>query len=220
MLLLLSAIIIAGCSTTSEKSEQNIQNIIQTNQNQQNIQGDNMSKNIKIAMIISPKGYQTIEFNTPYEYFRNHGATVDVYSTKKGIAFGSVGGTFNIEHTLGELNVNNYDAIVFVGGPGTPIVRSDNNSGIIAKNAVKNNKVLGAICWSPTILAKAGLLTGKNATVWDGSDDELGISTSEYLEQQGARYTGQDVTVDGNIITANGPFAAQKYAEAIWKKLI
>jgi len=174
----------------------------------------------KIAMIISPKGYQDTEFGTPYKYFKDQGATVDVYSTKKGTAYGSVGGTFNVEHSLSELNASNYNAIVFVGGPGTPLLRSDSYSVKIAKDAIAVGKILGAICWSPTILAKAGLLKGKNATVWYGPDSEFSMLTSEYLEEQGAKYTGQDVTIDGNIITANGPLAAQKYAESLWKKLI
>lgn len=217
MLLVIILLMINATGCTDKIENKTIYDTVNNSNNlNQNTTGETMKK---IAMIISPKGYQDTEFGTPYKYFKDHGATVDVYSTKKGTAVGSVGGTFNVEHTLGELNVSNYDAIVFIGGPGTPIVRSDNNSVSIAKNAVKNNKILGAICWSPTILAKGGLLVGKNATVWDGEDDELGINTSEYLEQQGARYTGENVTIDGNIITANGPLAAQKYAEAIWKKL-
>jgi len=39
------------------------------------------------------------------------------------------------------------------------------------------------------------------------------------LKSKELSITGQDVTVDGNIITADGPTSAQKYAEAIWKKL-
>jgi len=213
---LIIILFITGCSA-NVKSNIGQNTGKQTNQNQQNIQGENMKK---IAMIISPKGYQDVEFGTPYRYFKDQGAQVDVYSTKKGTANGALGGTFNVEHTLSELNVSNYNAIVFVGGPGTPLLRNDSNSTKIAKDAVASGKILGAICWSPTILAKAGLLKGKNATVWYGPDPELGMLTSEYLEEQGAKYTGQDVTVDGNIITADGPTSAQKYAEAIWKKLV
>jgi protease I len=173
----------------------------------------------KIAIIIAPKGYQDLEFGTPYNYFKDQGSTIDVYSTKKGTALGSHGGSFNVEHTLDELNVNNYNAIMFVGGPGTALVRINPISEKIAKDTVTAGKVLGAICWSPTILAKAGVLKGKNATVWNGPDTELRMLTSEYLTEQGAKYTGQDVTIDGNIITANGPAAALKFAEAMWKKM-
>jgi protease I len=210
LMLLLIIIIITGCASN------NVQQINQNKLNTEN-QGENMKK---IAMIIAPKNYQDTEFGVPYRFFKDQGAQVDVYSTKKGVATGFLGGTFNVEHTLNELNASNYNAIVFIGGAGTPLVRSDNNSVKIVKDTLANNKILGAICWSPTILAKAGVLKGKNATVWYGPDSEYGMLTSEYLQQQGAKYTGQDVTVDGNIITADGPASAQKYAEAIWKKLV
>lgn len=178
-----------------------------------------MAKNFKIAMIIGPIGYQDTEFNTPYNYFIKHDAQVDVYSTKKGIAKGVFGAEFNVTHVLDELDVGVYDAIVFIGGPGTKLVRDDNNSLFIAKNAIKENKILAAICWSPTILAKAGVLDKKKATVWQGIDPEFNMRTSAYLEKKGAKYTGTEVTIDGNIVTANGPMAAERYAEAIWKKL-
>jgi protease I len=212
MILLISiALSIVGCSTY--KNDSGYKNITE----KQDVSGENMKK---IAMIIAPKGYQDVEFGTPYRYFKDQGATVDVYSTKKGMAAGALGGTFYVTHTLDELNVDNYNAIVFVGGPGTPIIRNDSNSLRVAKDAIQSEKILAAICWSPTILAKAGVLKGKNATVWYGPDSEFEMLTSEYLDEQGAVYTGQDVTIDGNIITANGPPVAQKYAEAIWKKLV
>ena len=210
MLSISFSLMIIGCSIDKNDVEERYIS-------EKNISGDNMKK---IAMIIAPKGYQDTEFGVPYRYFKDQGATVDVYSTKKGVASGAFGATFNVEHTLSELNVSNYNAIVFIGGPGTPLVRNDSNSGKIAKDTIAAGKVLGAICWSPTILAKAGVLKGKNATVWAGPDTELGMLTQEYLQEQGARYTGQDVTVDGNIITANGPAAAQKYAESLWKKMV
>jgi protease I len=89
----------------------------------------------------------------------------------------------------------------------------------IAQEAVKKGKVLGAICWSPTILAKAGVLNGINATVWLGNDTEYGMTTNMVLAKYGANYAGQDLIIDGKIVTANGPPAAEKYAKAIWNLL-
>ena len=178
-----------------------------------------MTKQFKVAMIIGPDKYQDTEFNTPYTYLTKNNVQVDVFSTKKGSAKGVFGMEFNVEHVLDELDVGVYDAITFVGGPGTKTIRDDNNSTFISKTAFKENKILAAICWSPTILAKAGVLKGKKATVWLGIDPEFDMRTSVYIEKKGAKYTGADVTIDGNIITANGPLAAQKYAEEILKKL-
>lgn len=173
----------------------------------------------KIAIIIASQGFQDYEFETPYNYFMKKNAIVDVFSTQKGNARGSFGKLVFVDKLLTELDVDQYDAIVYVGGSGTPSLRKHDYSKTLANLAFKKNKIVAAICWSPTILAKAGILKGKKATVWNGMDNEFGILTSEYLEQQGAIYTGANVEKDGNIITANGPSAAHKYAEEIWKAL-
>jgi protease I len=40
------------------------------------------------------------------------------------------------------------------------------------------------------------------------------------LKQQGAHYTGKPVVVDGNLITANGPKAAEAFGKAIVSTLV
>jgi protease I len=172
-------------------------------------------KGKKIAMIIAPENFRDEEFKIPYTYFTEKGATVDVFSTKKGTARGMFGTTVSVNKTLRDLNVSKYDAIVFVGGAGTPIVRKEERAIEIAKEAVEQGKVLGAICWAPTILAKAGVLEGKKATVWVGDDPEYGMRTDQVLKKYGAIFTGEGYTVDGNIVTANGPANAENFAREI-----
>jgi len=169
----------------------------------------------RIAIIIAPAGFQDTEFMVPYNYLKEKGFDVDVFSTLKGVAKGVLGSTFNVEHELENIDIKEYDAIVFIGGPGTYLLRKDENAVNTAREAYNSNKIVAAICWSPTILAKSGILAGKRATVWSGDDPEFNMKTTQYLEHNKAKYTGEDVTVDNNIITANGPRAAQKYAEAI-----
>ena len=169
----------------------------------------------KIAMIISPVGFQDMEFSVPKQFFESQGINVDVYSTQTGYAHGSLGLRFKVEHALPSVDVEAYDAIVFIGGPGTPLLRKNEYAVYIAKTAAQSGKIVAAICWSPTILAKAGVLRGKKATVWNGDDPEFKMTTVQYLAHHGATYTGEPLTVDGNILTANGPSAAKKFAEAI-----
>ncbi|HQJ61379.1 MAG TPA: DJ-1/PfpI family protein, partial [bacterium] len=107
---------------------------------------------------------------------------------------------------------------IFVGGAGTPVVRADKRAVEIAKNSA-GHKVLGAICWAPTILARSGAIKGKKATVWLGDDAEYGMKTSAVLEKYGAGFVEKSVVVDGNVITGNGPAAAGAFADAIIKKL-
>jgi len=68
------------------------------------------------------------------------------------------------------------------------------------------------LCILPVILAKAGVLKGKKATVWSSLMDRVPV---RILEENDAIYQEKSVVVDGKIITANGPAAAEEFAKAI-----
>lgn len=169
----------------------------------------------KIAIIIAPEMFRDEELLVPKQYFESRGIKVAVASTKKGACKGSRGAVVNSELTLDEVNVPDFDAILFVGGGGTPAVRREGRAMEIAQEALKLGKVLGAICWGTTILAKAGVLEGKNVTLWDGPDSEFGMNTGEYVESKGATYIAKGCVVDGKIITADGSAHAQEWAKAV-----
>lgn len=173
----------------------------------------------KIVMVVAPENFRDEEYSVPRGYFESKGIEITVASTRTGTCTGAGGARADATLSLSQVKAADFDAVVFVGGPGTPAVRSSGESVRIAKEFASAGKVVAAICWAGTILAKAGVLQGKNATVWEGSDAEMGMSTSQYLESKGAHYTGEGVTVDGKLITADGPRSAQKFAEEIVKKL-
>ncbi|MDD5086856.1 MAG: DJ-1/PfpI family protein, partial [Candidatus Nanoarchaeia archaeon] len=75
----------------------------------------------------------------------------------------------------------------------------------------ESGKITAAICIAPVILANAGVLDGKKATVFPSGKDDIMV--------RGADYTGEQVTQDGKVITANGPAAARSFGEAIVKEL-
>ncbi|MBD3397756.1 hypothetical protein GF412_01340 [Candidatus Micrarchaeota archaeon] len=169
----------------------------------------------KMLMIIPPEKFRDEELFVPKEHFEGKGMEITIASTKTGECSGMMGGTANAEIALGDVSVGDYDAVVFVGGQGVPLVRREEKALEISRETAAKGKVLGAICWAPTILAKAGVLEGKRATVWNGPDAEFGISTSEYLEKQGANYSGEGFVADGKIVTADGPAHAKEFAESI-----
>jgi len=175
-------------------------------------------ENKKILMIIAPENYRDEEFEVPYKKFVDEGALVTVASLKKGKATGMFGSEFDVKTDLSEVDGSDYDGIVFVGGAGVPSVRADKKAVEIAKKGI-DRKVLAAICWAPTILAKAGSVKGKKTTVWLGDDPEYKMKTSEIMVHYGAEFTGGSVVEDGNIITGNGPDAAEEFADTIIKKL-
>jgi protease I len=112
---------------------------------------------------------------------------------------------------LKEVNIQDFDAIIFIGGAGAAEYFDDPVAHKLAKDAYASGKIVAAICVAPVILARAGLLQGKKATAWESEGDQL--------RSLGADYTGKPVEVDGKIITAAGPFAAKDFGEAIVKAL-
>jgi|SRR3989338_2009981 len=169
---------------------------------------------MKAVLIIAPIWYQDIEYLDTKAELEKAGIEVITAAKKAGICKGKLGGTAQATLSIDNINVEDYDAIVFIGGPGAVRHQEDVQAQITAQEAITEQKVLAAICIAPTILAKAGVLEGKKATVWneDGLQDQL-------LEQEGATYTGETVTIDGKIITANGPQAAKDFGKAIVKAL-
>lgn len=175
-----------------------------------------MILNKKILMIITFRDFKDQEYFMPREIFENSGLTVCSASTQKGKAIGSGGKETQVDLTLEEVKADDYGAVVFVGGPGAHGLIENSQCHRIAKEALANNKILGAICIAPAILAKAGVLTGKKATVWSSASDKSAIGI---LKENGANFKSEAVVRDGKIITANGPSAAGRFAEMIVEAL-
>lgn len=166
----------------------------------------------KIAMVIAFRDFRDEEYFIPKEILEAVGAEITTVSSSLGKAIGKLGGDTEVDVLLKDLKVQEYDVILFIGGPGAQQYFDDGTAHQIAKEAVENSKVLGAICIAPAILAKAGVLQGKKATVWKSALDKSAV---KILEQNGAVFKSDAVVVDGKIITANGPEAAQDFAKAI-----
>ncbi len=171
-----------------------------------------ISKKMKIAMIIAKDGFRDEEYFQPKDVFVKTNFEVDTYSSSTGTAKGMLGATVKVEKTIDQLKVDEYDAVIFVGGMGSAEYWDNPLAHKIAQETIKQNKLLAAICIAPVTLAKAGVLKGKNATVFP--------SEAGQLKKYGANYTAKDVEVDGKIVTASGPSAAKQFAETIKNLLL
>ncbi len=166
----------------------------------------------KVVMIVAYRDYQDIEYRDTREAFDKAGYEVKIASSSLGTASGKLGGSLEVDVTLSNLDVADFDAMVFVGGPGATEYVDDETAHKVAQDAVAQDKVLAAICIAPEILAKAKVLEGKKATVWSSVVDRGPIKV---LEDGGVEYVDQNVVQDGKMITANGPAAAKEFGKTI-----
>ncbi|MCK4463207.1 MAG: DJ-1/PfpI family protein, partial [Candidatus Omnitrophica bacterium] len=155
--------------------------------------------------------YRDEEFEEPKKILASSGAEVVVASSSLKEARGTLGGKVKPDILVGDIKVDDFDCIIFVGGSGSSEYWNNPTAQKIAKEAYTSGKIVAAICIAPVTLANAGLLENKRATVYS--------SEIERLKNKGAIYTGKGVEMDGNIITANGPDNAKKFADVLVEKL-
>ena len=170
----------------------------------------------KIAMLIAFRDFRDPEYVISKQVLRGTGVKVITVSTSLGIAIGADGGEAKVDLLLENLKSEDFDGIVFIGGSGCLKHLDNETSYAVIREVVAEGKVLGAICISPVILAKAGVLKEKEATVWSGLLDKSPI---RILEENGATYVNEGVVTNGKIVTADGPRSAKDFGEALIKVL-
>ncbi len=165
----------------------------------------------KVLMIIAPKDFKDEEYFVPKKIFEKEKLEVKTASVEKGTALGIDGGETKVDFLLEE--AQDFDALVLVGGPGCLKFLDNEKTYQLVRKAFSDQKLIGAICIAPVVLARAGILKEREATVWSSSLDKSAI---KILEEEGAIYEEDFFVVqDNNIITAPGPSAAKKFAKSI-----
>lgn len=161
----------------------------------------------KVLFVIAPSDFRDDEYSEPRAILEGDGAEIKVASLQKGKSKGAQGTEVEIDLAVSEVDVSDFDGVVFVGGPGMVDLVNRSEFVDLARKFFEADKLTSAICISPVILANAGILSGKSATVFPGNENKL--------TSKGANYTGQDVCRDGKIITASGPTAAKDFGRAV-----
>jgi protease I len=162
-------------------------------------------------LIIAQQGYQERELDGTRKGLMDAGFEVELASTEAGTCMGKFGGSEEAAVALRDVQVDDYDRIAFIGGPGAADFMKDEDALRIAREVALSGKPFGAICIAPTILAAAGVLQGKKATVWD---DGKGTQIRE-IERSGAIFVNEPVVVDGVLVTGNGPAAAEEFGRVL-----
>lgn len=165
----------------------------------------------KVLFIVAPENFRDEELFTPKEILEENGYNIIIASRDVELAKGMLGARVNVNIDITEVNINNYLAIVVIGGSGASVYFDDITLHNILKQAFYQNKTIAAICLAPAILANAGLLNNKKATSFS--------TTKKILKEHGAITLDEPVVVDGNIITANGPDAAYDFGNTILNNL-
>ena len=171
----------------------------------------------KVLIVIAPRNFRDEELTEPIHYLEKNGIAYEVISTTRGLAVGMLGGKMLIERTIADVKeegIAGYAGIMIVGGGGSPEYLWNNSSLLdIVRSFKDSDKIISAICLSPVVLAQAGVLKEKRATVFN--DDEA----IREIRKGGGTFKSEPIVVDGKIITGNGPAAAPGFGEKVAKAI-
>ncbi|GAA0327439.1 type 1 glutamine amidotransferase family protein [Bacillus carboniphilus] len=152
----------------------------------------------KILFFAYPQ-YADFEIGHPLFFLRKAGKAEITTVTVDGKPVKSIGGlVVTPQAAIDEVKVSDYDLVLISGGDGVHEVMDKESVQIMLREANEKGVPIAAICASAVLLGKAGLLDGKKFTCTPGTYNQFG----DIFE--GAEYSGSDIEVGDNWITAKG----------------
>lgn len=148
--------------------------------------------------VLLAEGFEETEAIEPIDIMKRAGLGVTLVSLGEIYVTGAHGITVKTDINIDEVIKTDIELLMLPGGAGHVLLDRDERVHELIDYVYKNDLYLTAICASPSILGKRGLLRGKKATCFPGFEQHL----------LGARVSKKKVIVDGKIITAKGAGAA------------
>jgi 4-methyl-5(b-hydroxyethyl)-thiazole monophosphate biosynthesis len=168
---------------------------------------------MKKVYVFLADGFEDVEALIPVDVLRRGGVDVTTVSISDFPLVTSAHGV-NIEADImfEQGDFSDADLIFLPGGmPGASNLFAHKGVCKVVVDQFAAGKKVAAICAAPgVVLGQLGILEGKKATCYPGFEQML----------DGATYTADLVTVDGNVTTAEGPAAAFPFAYELLAQLV
>lgn len=163
---------------------------------------------MKVCLLLA-NGFEEIEAIGTFAILSRAGLTVDLVALSGQDTTGRFGLTCTKLKPFSQLTAEDYQALVLPGGPGYHVLEENTSVKELIEQFITQGKVVAAICASPTILGKRGLLEGKTYTCFTAMNENFG-----------GTFTGKYAETDGNLITGQSAAATIDFAFAVIEKLL
>lgn len=168
-----------------------------------------------MAKVAIPVGadFEDSEFTVSRDRLREAGHSVTVFGAKAGetLSGKQKQATARIEKSAGDLEAEDFDALVIPGGHSPDELRTDEDVVSFVKRFGETGKPIAAVCHGPQLLIEADLVDGRTVTSWP--------SVRKDLENAGAKWIDREVVEDGNLITSRKPDDMGAFCTAILRRL-
>ncbi len=142
-----------------------------------------------IAFLVAPEGIEQVELTEPWREVREAGATPRLVSTQTGTVQGmnhlDKGDTFDVDATVDDADVSDYDGLVLPGGVANPdALRMDPGAVAFAKAFFDAGKPVAAICHAPWTLIEADVVRGRQLASWPSLQTDLRNAGATWVDEE------------------------------------
>lgn len=164
---------------------------------------------VKILFIIAQQNFRDEELEKPKKILESENIEVKIASIEKKEALGMLGLRIIPDLEVREVNPNDFDGLVIVGGSGCPKLAEYPEVMNLIKRFNEQKKLIAAICLGSYVLARAGILRGRKVTVFP-----IDFAIAEIV-RNGGKYMKEKIVEDDNILTAEGPDVAEEFGREL-----
>lgn len=151
--------------------------------------------------VLLAEGFEDIEALGPIDILRRAEIEVKTVGVAGKTVTSSHGITVIADIEIGEVDASSMNMLVLPGGPGHTNLESSQDAQALITYAAENDIYIAAICASPSIIGKRGLLSGKKYTCFPGFE--------KYVS--GGIYSAEKAVLDGKFLTGKGAGAASDF---------
>jgi protease I len=163
--------------------------------------------------ILAADGVERVELERPRQALEDAGARTVVISISSGQIQArdhdlEDAGTFDVDEVVGNVSVDDYDALLLPGGTVNPDkLRMEAAAVQFVRGFVESGKPVASICHGPWSFVEADVARGRRLTSWP--------SVRTDLRNAGAEVVDEEVVTDGNITTSRSPDDLPAFCERI-----
>ena len=175
--------------------------------------GTAKSEGTTVLVLVARRMYREEPLEGLRSKFDKHGIRLKVASRDTAIAVGMNRTVIRPDMRLRDADPADFDMLVLNGGSGAALYWDDTVVHSKVRQFAQAGKPVAAIGIAPVILAKAGVLQGRRATVYPHR------AAVTWLKENGALYSFNPVVTDDGIITASDAEQTKPFVDAILDRL-
>ena len=169
-----------------------------------------MSK--KIAFLVASEGIEQVELTDPWKAVSDAGHEPVLISPEAGTVqmFNHLdrGDTQDVDVTVADARLEDYDALVLPGGVANPdALRLDSAAVEFIREFVAGGRPVAAICHAPWTPVEADVVRDRRLTSWPSLHTDIVNAGGEWIDER--------VVIDGNLITSRNPDDLPAFCSAL-----